>query len=51
LKIGEKINDKNDNPRLCGGTFFVLVLQALKQRVKARQHYKGRGTASLIRKF
>ena len=32
---------KGDNPRLCGGTFFVLVLQALKQRVKARQHYKG----------
>jgi hypothetical protein len=29
------------NPRLCGGTFFVLVLQALKQRVKARQHYNG----------
>lgn len=32
---------KGDNPRLCGGIFFVLVLQALKQRVKARQHYKG----------
>lgn len=32
---------KGDNLRLCGGTFFVLVLQALKQRVKARQHYKG----------
>ena len=31
----------NDKPRLCGGIFFVLVLQALKQRVKARQHYKG----------
>lgn len=32
---------KGDNPRLCGGTFLVLILQALKQRVKARQHYKG----------
>jgi len=31
----------DEKPRLCGGTFFVLVLQALKQRVKARQHYKG----------
>lgn len=31
----------NDKPRLCGGIFFVLVLQALRQRVKARQHYKG----------
>lgn len=25
-------------PRLCGGTFFTLVLQALKQRTKARAH-------------
>lgn len=29
------------SPKLCGGTFFVLVLQALKPRIKARQHYKG----------
>lgn len=28
-------------PRLCGGTFFTLVLQALRQRMKAREHYKG----------
>lgn len=28
-------------PKLCGGTFFVLVLQALRQRMKAREHYKG----------
>lgn len=28
-------------PRLCGGTFFVLVLQALRQRLKAKEHYKG----------
>ena len=28
-------------PRLCGGTFFTLVLQALKQRLKAREHYNG----------
>lgn len=32
---------KNGYPRLCGGTFFTLVLQALKQRVKAREHYNG----------
>lgn len=32
---------KSGYPRLCGGTFFTLVLQALKQRVKARQHYNG----------
>ncbi len=31
----------NDYPRLCGGTFLTLVLQALKQRVKARKHYNG----------
>lgn len=30
-----------DFPRLCGGTFFTLVLQALKPRMKAREHYKG----------
>lgn len=28
-------------PRLCGGTFFTLVLQALRQRMRAREHYKG----------
>lgn len=31
----------NDFPRLCGGTFFTLVLQALKPRMKAREHYSG----------
>nr|DAQ74878.1 MAG TPA: hypothetical protein [Caudoviricetes sp.]DAV84011.1 MAG TPA: hypothetical protein [Bacteriophage sp.] len=31
----------NDYPRLWGGTFFILVLQALRQRMKAREHYKG----------
>jgi hypothetical protein len=30
-----------DYPRLCGGTFFTLVLQALRQRMRAREHYKG----------
>ena len=29
---------KNDYPRLCGGTFFILVLQALRQRKRARAH-------------
>lgn len=28
-------------PRLCGGTFMTLVIQALQQRKKAREHYKG----------
>ena len=27
--------------RLCGGTFMTLVIQALLQRKKAREHYKG----------
>ena len=31
----------NEYPRLCGGTFFTLVLQALRQRLKAREHYSG----------
>lgn len=31
----------NDYPRLWGGTFFILVLQALRQCMKAREHYKG----------
>lgn len=31
----------NDYPRLCGGTFFMLLLQAVKQRTKARQHIAG----------
>ena len=28
-------------PRLCGGTFMTLVIQALRQRKKAREPYKG----------
>ena len=28
-------------PCLCGGTFMTLVIQALLQRKKAREHYKG----------
>ena len=32
---------ENDYPRLCGGTFFTLVLQCLKQRSRAREHIKG----------
>lgn len=31
----------NEYPRLCGGTYFTLVLQALRQRMKAREHYAG----------
>lgn len=30
-----------DFPRLCGGTFLTLLLQAVKQRTKARQHIAG----------
>ena len=28
-------------PSLCGGTFFVLLLQDLRDRYGARQHYAG----------
>ena len=31
----------NEYPHLCGGTFFTLVLQALRQRMNAREHYDG----------
>lgn len=30
-------------PRLCGGTFFLLLLQAIKPRTKARSTYSGGG--------
>ena len=33
--------DSNEYPRLCGGTFFTLILQALRQRMNARGHYSG----------
>lgn len=33
--------DSNEYPRLCGGTFFTLILQALRQRMNAREHYNG----------
>lgn len=33
----------NNYPRLCGGTFFVLVLQALQPRMKAKEHYSQPG--------
>ena len=31
----------NENFRLCGGTFFTLLLRARKQRMGVREHYKG----------
>lgn len=31
----------NGYPRLCGGTFFTLLLQARKQRSKPREHRRG----------
>ena len=31
----------NEYPRLCGRHLFTLVLQALRQRMKAREHYSG----------
>ena len=37
----------NEYPRLCGGTFFTLVLQALRQRMKAREHYSGDSEGNL----
>lgn len=30
----------SEYPRLSGGTFFTLMLQALRQRMKTREHYK-----------
>ena len=32
---------KNENMRLCGGTFFTLLLQARKARMGVRKHYMG----------
>lgn len=32
---------KNDKPRLCGGTFFTLLLEARGQRMGVREHYLG----------
>ncbi len=32
---------KNENQRLCGGTFFTLLLQARKPRKGVREHYRG----------
>jgi len=32
---------KNENQRLCGGTFFTLLLQARKPRMGVRKHYMG----------
>lgn len=32
---------KNDNVRLCGGTFFTLLLEARKPRYGVREHYMG----------
>ncbi len=36
---GDPLQD--NYPRLCGGTFFTLVVQSLRQRMQAREHYKG----------
>ncbi len=30
----------NEYPRLCGGTFFTLVLEARRQRMNQREHFK-----------
>lgn len=32
---------KNENIRLCGGTFFTLLLEARKPRLGVREHYMG----------
>ena len=33
---------KNENLRLCGGTFFTLLLEARKQLLGANEHYAGK---------
>jgi len=38
---GGKSMTKNENWRLCGGTFFTLLLQARKPRMGVRKHYMG----------
>ena len=38
----------HDYPRLCGGTFFTLVLQDLRQRMRAREHYKGESDGLIL---
>lgn len=40
----------NEYPRLCGGTFFTLVLQALQQRMNARNITRATVTAYQIRR-
>jgi len=37
--IGGNAVSNHGYPHLCGGTFFTLTLQALKQRMGAREHY------------
>ncbi len=38
---GGKPLTNSEYPRLCGGTFFTLVLEDIKQRFGVREHYKG----------
>ena len=38
---GGKSLTNNEYPRLCGGTFFTLVLEDIKQRFGVREHYRG----------
>ena len=33
---------KKENLRLCGGTFFTLLLEARKQLLGANEHYAGK---------
>lgn len=39
--IGDKSMANERQYRLCGGTFFTLLLLARKQRMGVREHYKG----------
>lgn len=39
--VNKVINMDKTDYRLCGGTFFVLLLQAVKQRTSARSRVKG----------
>ena len=40
--VNKVINMENTEYRLCGGTFFVLLLQAVKQRTNARSRVAGK---------
>lgn len=40
VDLGEKVKE-NEKPRLCGGTFFALLLEAKVEEMSQREHRKG----------